>query len=91
MLCPGEMDTNPGDSDPGNLKADQYSTGKRQKEIEEREREGGGDSEKERERENNVDVIPTTLMISHLMFKTVQHEIPRLFVRICTAIVVTII
>lgn len=28
MPCPGEMDTNPGDSDPGNLKADQHSKGK---------------------------------------------------------------
>lgn len=40
MPCPREMDTNPGDSDPGNLKADQYSARKKERERE-REREGG--------------------------------------------------
>lgn len=47
---PREMDTNPRDSDPGNLKANQHSARKR---------------EREKGEERDMGVFPTTLMISH--------------------------
>lgn len=71
------MDTNPGDSDPGNLKADQYSAPK--------EREGGV--------RKYVGVVPTTLTVPphpDLMFDRYPAEYTAATpngLRICASII----